>query len=196
MAKHSKRCVEKSAAPLSASDASAKGNIFLLEITSGKDFWLFIEINDSSTLEDIDLFLRDTWLECCGHMSQFTLSGEDYPSNGGMAKKLRALFRVGTVFDYEYDFGTTTELHGKVISVRQGKLKETVRLVARNYLPDDLLCTTCQKKPDVICSVCYEFYCKKCKKKHGIQCEGEDMLLPVVNSPRMGVCGYTGPDSE
>ena len=31
--------------------------------------------------------------------------------------------------------------------------------------------------------------CSHCAKKH--EC-GEDVQLPVVNSPRMGMCGYTG----
>jgi hypothetical protein len=36
---------------------------------------------------------------------------------------------------------------------------------------------------------CDEFYCDKCLTKH--EC-GDEMSLPVVNSPRMGVCGYCG----
>jgi hypothetical protein len=33
------------------------------------------------------------------------------------------------------------------------------------------------------------FFCDKCGKKHKSH---DEMFLPVVNSPRMGVCGYTG----
>ena len=33
--------------------------------------------------------------------------------------------------------------------------------------------------------------CDACAKSH--EC-GEEMLLPLVNSPRAGVCGYTGQD--
>jgi hypothetical protein len=32
------------------------------------------------------------------------------------------------------------------------------------------------------------FFCDSCAEKH----EHEEMLLPVVNSPRMGVCAYDG----
>lgn len=35
------------------------------------------------------------------------------------------------------------------------------------------------------------FFCETHAKRH--ECYNLDMLLPVVNSPRMGVCGYTGP---
>jgi hypothetical protein len=34
------------------------------------------------------------------------------------------------------------------------------------------------------------FLCNACVAQHGC---GEEMLRPVVNSPRMGVCGYDGP---
>jgi hypothetical protein len=36
------------------------------------------------------------------------------------------------------------------------------------------------------------FYCELHSEDH--DCEEAEMLLPVVNSPRMGMCGYTGPD--
>jgi hypothetical protein len=34
------------------------------------------------------------------------------------------------------------------------------------------------------------FYCEEHAGDHG--CEDAEMLLPVVNSPRMGMCGYAG----
>ena len=36
-----------------------------------------------------------------------------------------------------------------------------------------------------------ELFNKHPNKEINLKCE-EDMLLPVVNSPRMGMCGYTG----
>jgi hypothetical protein len=33
------------------------------------------------------------------------------------------------------------------------------------------------------------FFCAKCSEEHE---DGEEMMLPVVNSPRMGECGYDG----
>jgi len=32
-------------------------------------------------------------------------------------------------------------------------------------------------------------FCKKCINQH--ECE-EEMALPITNSPRSGICGYTG----
>lgn len=189
--KHLDQCLEKKEERKTSS--SQNENIFLLKIFSGKPFWLYVEVNGSATLDQLDSFLRNTWLECCGHMSEFNISGNTYSGNKAMKKTVQTLVDVGTEFDYEYDFGSTTELSGKVMSVRQGKLKKPVRLLARNHLPEDINCSTCKKNATVICSVCYEFFCNKCQKKHD-DCDGEEFMMPVVNSPRMGVCGYTGED--
>jgi len=34
------------------------------------------------------------------------------------------------------------------------------------------------------------FFCDAHADEH--RCDGEEAILPIVNSPRMGVCGYTG----
>jgi len=186
--KHLSKCLEKTA----TEEASEKEKVYLFKISDGKLFWLYIEINGSSPLERLDYLLRETWLECCGHMSEFKINGKDYSSDGKMGQRIHRLFDADTEFDYEYDFGSTTMLKGKVISIRPGKLKIEVGLLARNHLPN-LQCSICEKDPILICSVCYDFFCKKCKKKHD-DCDGESAMLPVVNSPRMGVCGYCGPE--
>jgi len=61
------------------------------------------------------------------------------------------------------------------------------------------MCTSCKKKPAInICVVCcYEemaFFCEKCSVIHAETCEdfADYAEMPVVNSPRMGECGYTG----
>ena len=186
--KHLHKCLENA-----LHDPSEKEKIFLMKIFAGKLFWLYIEINGTSTLDKLDSFLREIWLECCGHMSQFSIEREEsYSSDEGMKQKIHRVFDIGTEFDYEYDFGSTTYLEGKVISNRPGKLSAGIRLIARNNMPEEFQCVTCKKHPEVICSICLDFLCNKCQKKHK-NCEGEEFMLPVVNSPRVGVCGYTGP---
>jgi hypothetical protein len=61
------------------------------------------------------------------------------------------------------------------------------------------MCTACKNNPAVnICTVCwYEdnaFYCEKCSEDHADTCEdfSDYAGMPVVNSPRMGECGYDG----
>lgn|SRR3990167_4919617 len=192
--KHVEKCLEQNVLN-STAEKNEQGKVFLIKIFAGKEFWIYIEINGSSTLNDLDDFLREIWLECCGHLSQFIINRSDYANDSKKAKTILDTLPVGTEFLYEYDFGDTTELAGLVISVRSGKLQEKIRLIARNNLPENIQCMSCKKTPIVICSCCYDFYCKKCKKDHK-NCDGEEYMLPVVNSPRMGVCGYTGPDDE
>lgn len=160
-------------------------------------FWIFFEVNSDSTFKEIDSFLRDLWLECCGHMSMFTINEVNYsssPQKGdgdkSMNIQLNKVLSVGTHFIHEYDFGTTTTLGIRVVSERRGKIKE-INLLAGNNLPE-FKCK-CGKPAKDVCSQCIfdgeSFFCKECGKKH--EC-GEEMLLPFVNSPRTGMCGYTG----
>lgn len=109
---------------------------------------------------------------------------------------IRQCLSEGLEFVHEYDFGSTTVLKLKVLAIHTGaKRKEKVILMARN-LPPVFACVECGKQATQLCGCCiYEeeaFYCDECGAEH--EC-GEDMMLPVVNSPRMGVCGYCGEDA-
>lgn len=41
------------------------------------EFWLDLEMRGSSTLKDLDFYLRGIWLECCGHLSRFSIGGKE-----------------------------------------------------------------------------------------------------------------------
>lgn len=156
-----------------------------------KPFWLYCDMPAKATLNDLDDFLRATWLECCGHLSAFTIHGQCYENSD---RPISQVLAKEMSFGYEYDFGSTTELEGKVIAVYQGHLNKKVHLLARNNLPI-IECGTCASLAEVICSMCFDVCCKKCRKKH--RCgDDDDFMLPVVNSPRMGVCGYTGEEED
>ena len=176
------------------------------------EYWLHLEIPASAKLADLDQFLRDIWLECCGHLSAFKIGGTRYELDTGMVDamwkdffgpsqppqsmnvRLYNILKPGLTFGHEYDFGTTTELSLKVVAEQEkpGQSKE-IRVLARNNTPT-IPCAVCGKPATLVCSQCiYEgpkaWLCKKCSRKH--KC-GEDAFLPVVNSPRVGQCGYTG----
>jgi hypothetical protein len=163
-------------------------------------YWLHIEIPARATLEDLDRFLRAVWLECCGHLSSFEIAGESFisekiePDDRSMKVSLEKVMAPGMKFEYIYDFGTSTELLITVISVRKGFAhdKDAVRIMARNE-PPEIKCDVCGKPAIGVCCVCSDEnagrVCEVCGKSH--EC-GEDMLLPVVNSPRVGMCDYTG----
>jgi hypothetical protein len=155
----------------------------------------------TTTLAQLDGFLRDIWLECCGHLSQFSIDGVDYsqdddsvwgPKPKSMKTALNKVLRVGDSFDYEYDFGSTTELAGVVLAERQGVSAEPIAILARNN-PPEAECSVCKKKAEVVCPCCEQCFCESCfgKDAHFDECD-EWEPLPLVNSPRAGVCGYTG----
>ena len=183
-----------------ASKSKKPERIFHIKIFGGGEYWLHIEMKASSKLSDMDKFLRDIWLECCGHLSQFIIDRQAYmPSYAGDLREMEAksmgvqmgkVLGVKDKFGYEYDFSTTTYLEGQIISERQGALKEKVRILARNRMPE-AACTQCGKSATQFCTDCEEFYCLECLADH--EC-GDEMALPVVNSPRMGECGYSGED--
>jgi hypothetical protein len=173
--------------------------VYHLKIWGYTPYWLHIEMQATAKLADLDKFLRRIWLECCGHLSEFTINGIRYSAadDGGdwwgiesksLNVQLKQVLRVKDTFDYEYDFGSTTPLAGQVYAQREGFLKAKVRILARNT-PPKFDCTGCSAEATQICVECGEFYCDRCLPEH--EC-GEDMTLPVVNSPRMGVCGYAG----
>lgn len=163
---------------------------------------MHLEAPANATLKTLDGFLRKTWLECCGHLSAFTIGGITYAvatdgpfgnpmGDRNMAVAVANVLKAGTEFRHEYDFGSTTELHLKVVSERQGLTRgQDVHILARNE-PPAIVCGECGKPATKVCTECLGedegWVCDECAAHHH-----EDMLLPVVNSPRVGVCAYGG----
>lgn len=159
-----------------------------IEGADDKNYWLYVDVPVTSSLSVVDTFLRKIWLECCGHMSAF------YGPGYTQIRKSTKLgdIPVGTRLIHEYDFGSTTECLITVAgdTVRE-KGKRGVRLLARN-VPPEFTCGKCGDKakwidPERVYTEGNPFLCDKCAEKFG-----NEMLLPVTNSPRMGVCGYCG----
>jgi len=176
-------------------------------VVEGRDlpmYWMHLEVTASTTLTTLDRFLRNTWLECCGHLSAFEIEGVRYSVDAGMDDdwdmgdksmrvRLDKVLSPGQTCSYEYDYGTTTELKLKVISERQVAAKgSAIQVLARN-IPPVILCEVCGKPATEVCSQCIfddkGWLCDDCAEEH--EC-GEEMLLPVVNSPRVGMCAYRG----
>jgi len=153
-----------------------------------KDYWLYIDIPKKETLMEVDSFLRQIWLECCGHMSSFF-----YPKYNEIEMDRKwGSFATGDKLLHHYDFGTTTET---LVTIMGSTVRKTpkggVRLLARN-VPLDLKCVDCGKPAEYVGMGSFDphesLYCANCCDKNGE--EGE--FLPVSNSPRMGQCGYSG----
>jgi hypothetical protein len=156
-----------------------------------KRYWLYLDMPKSAALSRLDGFLRKIWLECCGHMSEFHIN---YSVEIPMSIKIGELDKVGigSRFEYLYDYGSTTHLSIAVLGeIGRPKQKGAVRLLARNN-PAVYACVECGKPAAYVCTM-YEcgddaFLCEPCGDAHG----HVEMLLPVTDSPRMGICAYDG----
>lgn len=167
-------------------------------------YWLDIEVKENARLEALDQLLRDVWLECCGHLSAFRIGGTTYtqPFDDGLGAEderslstpvSKALRGAKGWFRYEYDFGSTTHLRLRVAATREARVgRSPAYLRARNVAPV-WTCRECEEPATLVCSYCVNgenpFLCDEHSKTH--EC-GEEAMLPVVNSPRVGVCAYTG----
>lgn len=203
MTRHLESCIERQALQTpSGSRESRKRKVFHI-VAEGRylpEYWMHIEVPTNGTLEDLDDFLRTTWLECCGHLSAFTVEGKRYTlepdewfDDEDMDIALGRVLGPGMKSYYEYDFGTTTELTLRVASEREGEIRrKSIRLLARND-PPSITCGSCGRIATQVCTQCMwsgeGWLCDDCAGEHGC---GEEMLLPVVNSPRVGMCAYAG----
>lgn len=153
-------------------------------------FWLDIAAGPTAKLKDLDALLRRVWLECCGHLSEFYRGPRDkVPMNRTIDEVLGT---PGTRLGYVYDFGSSTELVVSHAGVVGAAAVKKVLVVARNEAPL-WSCEVCGQAATTLCAECSDgeggFYCATHASEH--RC-GEEMLRPVANSPRMGVCGYSG----
>ncbi len=210
ISRHLKTCAPKGLAQ--SAEKRKPQPVFLISVTSKpvKTYWIHVAMPASARLSVLDRFLRRIWVECCDHLSLFVIDGEEYMSGnfineydediGSMEERARDVLDVGTEFDYYYDMGSTTELELRVLSLFDAPVPSNeVILLARNQ-PPVILCNNCGNQPAKwICPECSwrgkGWLCEECARTH--DCDYElDEFLPVVNSPRVGVCGYTGGREE
>jgi hypothetical protein len=217
MTRHLRACVRR-----------AEGEVELLEVQVGSVpgpalYWLHLDAEAGAMLEDLDLLLRETWLECCSHMSAFEIGGRrfamdslgrlyvDDPCTDPEPDVLADLLRVGTSFRYRYDFGTPTRLQLKATGARRGALPRAPEREDGPRRPTPRSSST--RHPRVVVLARNDppaWACRECGAPatrvpaqgrwdgRSLSCDacagGEDegLRLPVVNSPRMGDCAYTG----
>jgi hypothetical protein len=160
-----------------------------------------LELNGNARLKELDGYLRSIWLECCGHMSHFTAGNNAWGDEISMNRKVYQLLETGMELTHVYDFGSSTVTGIKVVDARWGKplTAYPIFLMARNEMPE-VHCDRCNKKATWLLED-YDSYdggellCEKHKEEE-MNDEYAEGLLELVNSPRFGVCGYTGPATD
>ncbi|MBV4423756.1 SEC-C metal-binding domain-containing protein [Clostridium tyrobutyricum] len=198
MSRHLKNCNR-----LDKSSVNSAGKFILfIEARYNPDYWLYINIDKEAKLKDLDRFLRNIWVECCGHLSRFSIHGENYDSEidtdeiwnrskNNMNVIIKNIIKLKDDIDYEYDLGNTTYLKIKVIDeIKWLKTKNKIEIMARNNKPD-ILCAECDRKAEYYDYENQEYLCVKCSKKAFRNVEMIEKL-EYENSPRDRVCSYHG----
>ena len=200
MIRHLKSCSARQAVIKEAGNKPGKMETLVHLRVEGawqSEYWLDLEVRGAATLDDLDEYLRAIWLECCDHLSRFSKgdwSEDDLPWD----QQIGQVFRPGVVLTHDYDFGTTTTSLVKFVSSRQGKATtpHPIALMARNIRPA-MECMECGEPAEHFCLEClmeediFGTLCEKHAKTHPHDEYGNP--VPIVNSPRLGMCGYTGP---
>lgn len=206
LSRHLKSCTKRTEAIETANLQIKNGPVqpiyhLQLQDVWGGSYWLHLEIQGEATLKALDDYLRAIWLECCGHLSQFSIggwSGDEIPMN----RKIKHVLTPGLTLTHIYDFGTPSETLIKAVDVRQGRplTQHPIFLMARNKLPE-VRCSECDKLARWWCTECWiemgEWVplCDRHAEEHRTEEHDNDEygMSPFVNSPRMGMCGYYGP---
>ncbi|MGC9399806.1 MAG: hypothetical protein ACP5HM_11795 [Anaerolineae bacterium] len=204
MSLHLRACPERKAAMKTASQESGKEQtLYTLQVrdASSGNYWLYLEMKGSARLADLDRYLRAIWLECCGHLSQFSISGrlgEKIP----MSRRINRVFGSGdsnVELTHIYDFGTSSYTLVRALDTRQGKplTLHPIYLMARNN-PPEILCIECGEPASWLCVQClYETetsgaFCEEHIQEHRMH-DDYGPPMEIVNSPRLGMCAYSGP---
>ena len=208
MTRHLQSCISKVGLPEEPGRGHAKSVHLYVEDDYRPEYWLHLALSASAKLYQLDYYLREIWLECCGHLSLFDIDKTFYCGDHvdldpfglsglfgnrnpdrDMDVPLGRVAPPGVRFRYEYDFGTTSELNLRSVAEIAGPAGE-INLLARND-PPAIDCSICgapatwvtQSEDDWIAMTAG--LCEDCAPN-------EDYRLPILNSPRSGVCGYDG----
>ncbi|MBD2019564.1 hypothetical protein H6F43_05115 [Leptolyngbya sp. FACHB-36] len=197
--KHLAACPERQAVIAKAEQGkSATEMLYHLRVQDAyrKEFWLDLEMRGSKSLKDLDTYLRAIWLECCGHLSEFLGSG-GLAQQLGKQRKIAEVFASTSELTHIYDMGTSSETLVKLVGTREGKpTTRPIALMARNAPPEDP-CIECGQRATHLCTEClieeetWGALCDEHAETHPHNNYGEP--IPLVNSPRLGMCGYDGP---
>ena len=77
MSKHLQSCLlPRHIEDANKTKGSKSGSYFhiMVQVAYAPQYWLHLKISSEAKLKALDTFLRGIWLECCGHLSAFSLA--------------------------------------------------------------------------------------------------------------------------
>lgn len=120
-------------------------------------YWMVAVIREDVTPRQVDEFLRNVWLECCNHLSQFNFGGmmigsdefedeirnhfEDIDTShiATFDSELVKIALPGASFDHEYDMGATSITETTVNGLLELPESRPITVVAQNHPPRAML---------------------------------------------------------
>ncbi len=200
MVRHLIKCSQRKAQMDHAEEAAPAPEILhhlRVQDAHSTEFWLDLEVRGSAKLKDIDRYLRAIWLECCGHLSQFSIGGWQ-GKEIGKVREVDKVFQQGVELTHIYDFGSSSVTLLKEVDQRVGTplTAKPIVLMARNVMPA-AICRECGSPATHFCMECLQeedlppTLCAEHAATHPHDDYGEPVEL--LNSPRVGMCGYEGP---
>jgi len=204
MTRHLQACPQRKEAILEADEGRRRYQPhYHLRVKSveANGYWLHLEMSGTANFAALDDYLRAIWVECCGHLSRFAIGGPWSQDEVSMDATADRVFSGNDKLFYVYDFGTSTTLEIHVADRREGQSlnQYPIYLMARNDAPA-IVCGVCGEPATQLCSMCgYEeldtwALCDAHAEEHfGEDSDHEEYSYLIVNSPRMGECGYSGP---
>jgi len=153
----------------------AAGDDCYLFYVASCEHWLYILVNADTTIKQLDKFLKEYWLECCGHKSVM--------KNFMGQLKLTSIVKPENM-EYEYDMGSTSFVDINYVATIKYKTKGIT--VVMHNVDNNVVCSTCHKNK-CYCMDCNRATCVDCEQKCG-KCENDE-FYEYVNSPRLGLCG-------
>jgi hypothetical protein len=199
MIDHLPECVEQYRREIGGGDEKgARAYLIAFQSTRAPMYWLAVLAREDATLQQLDAFLRDTWLEGREKTSRFNISDKVFSSDPQKGERpgqmeldlshpLMDVLDGDKPFEYSYDLDATTEIEGKVVAATDmlpDRPQTPLRMMARNQAPS----ITCQCGRDAVyvdpshAGTPAGFVCEVCAAD--LDTETPEALPRLENTPR------------
>jgi hypothetical protein len=108
---------------------------FMIRVATNNQFWLYAEARGTTRLENLYMFLRGHWYQCCGYINPFLINGKEVPKEL-MQKSLSDIFAAGDTFRYSNNSDIPTDVVGEITAVHYRELEKKALLGPGNCIEE------------------------------------------------------------